>query len=142
MIFWSSYLVDKTTPMQTKYTSLLLLMMAVLVGCSTRTGYVIEASVRDSTTRPEDIAVIQNTEPADYRVVGRVHAHTRAAKWFPWLLSSRDELLDKLRKEAALLDAEVIFDLKRYSRSQFEWHEEHLMGTAAIILNKEDDDAR
>ena len=142
MIFWSSYLVDKTTPMQTKYASLSLLMMAVLVGCSTRTGYVIEASVHDSPTRPEDIAVIQNPELADYRVVGRVHAHTRAAKWLPWFLSSRDELLDKLRKEAALLDAEVIFDVKRYSRSQFEWHEEHLMGTAAIILNKEDDDAR
>jgi hypothetical protein len=40
-----------------------------------------------------------------------------------------------------LLQAEVIFDLKRYSRSQFEWQEEHLMGTAAIILKKEGDNA-
>ncbi len=43
---------------------------------------------------------------------------------------SQEELIEKLLIEAALLDADAIIDIKRYSRSQFEWQEEHLMGTA------------
>jgi uncharacterized protein YbjQ (UPF0145 family) len=50
--------------------------------------------------------------------------------------------LEKLKKEAALLHANAIIDIKRYSRSQFEWREEHLMGTAAALAKKEVDDAR
>jgi hypothetical protein len=57
------------------------------------------------------------------------------------LLKSQDELMEKLKKQAALLHADVIFDVRRYSRSQFEWQEEHLMGTAAVITNKKAADA-
>jgi hypothetical protein len=128
-------------PTPIKITSGFLLMMTLVMGCSSRTGYVIGAPVNGPLTRSADITIVEHADPHKYRVVGRVHAHSRAVKWFPWLLASPDDLLDKLKREAALLHAEVIFDLKRYSRSQFEWQEEHLMGTAAILIKKKAEDA-
>ena len=50
--------------------------------------------------------------------------------------------MQKLKVEAASLRADIIFDIKRYSRSQFEWREEHLMATAAILCNNEAGNAR
>lgn len=70
-----------------------------------------------------------------------MHAHSIAPQWLPFLLNSQDKMQEKLKKEAALLHAEVIIDIRRYSRSQFEWQEEHLMGTAAIITHKRTGDA-
>lgn len=124
-----------------KMISGLLLMMTVVTGCSSRTGYVINGPRTGPLTRWADITIVDHADPQNYHVIGRVHAHTQAPKWLPCLLQSQDELLDALRREAALLHAEVIFDIKRYSRSQFEWQEEHLMGTAANIRNKEAGDA-
>ena len=124
-----------------KIISRLLLMMTVVTGCSSRTGYVIGGPRSGPLTRSADIVIVDHGNPHDYHVIGRVHAHTKAPKWLPCLLQSQDELLDRLKMEAALLHAEVIFDIKRYSRSQFEWQEEHLMGTAAIIIDKRAGDA-
>ena len=50
--------------------------------------------------------------------------------------------MEELKAEAALVRADIIFDIKRYSRSQFEWQEEHLMGTAAIICDNKAGDAQ
>jgi hypothetical protein len=116
-------------------------MMMVVTGCSSRTGYVIGGPRTGPLTRSADITIVNHADPQNYHVVGRVHAHTKAPKWLPGLLQSQDELLDALKREAALLHAEVILDIKRYSRSQFEWQEEHLMGTAAIITKKRAGDA-
>jgi len=117
-------------------------MMTVVTGCSTSAGYVIGGPRGGPLTRPADIIIADHANLADYQVVGRVHAHTIAPQWLPFMLKSQDELLGKLKKEAALLHADVIFDIRRYSRSQFEWQEEHLMGTAAIIIHKGAGDAR
>jgi hypothetical protein len=116
--------------------------MVAVTGCTSHTGYLIGAPRNGPLTHSEDIRIVEHGDPQDYHVVGRVHAHSRAVKWLPWLLASQDELLEKLKREAALLQAEVIFDIKRYSRGQFEWQEEHLMGTAATFLKKEEGDAR
>ena len=122
-----------------RLTSVLLLVITAVTGCSYSTGYVIGDPLHGSPKPSADITVVEHGERHDYRVVGRVHAHSRAPIWLPWLLVSEEKLLKYLKSEAALLYSEVIFDVKRYSRSQFEWQEEHLMGTAAILLNKEAD---
>jgi hypothetical protein len=85
--------------------------------------------------------IVDHANASDYQVIGRVHAHSIAPQWLPFLLNSQDKMQEKLKKEAALLHAEVIIDIRRYSRSQFEWQEEHLMGTAAIITHKTTGDA-
>jgi hypothetical protein len=130
-----------TLPTLIKITSGVLLLMTVVTGCSSSRGYVIGAPRSGPLTRSADITIVDHADPQNFHVVGRVHAHSRAAKWLPWLLASQEELLERLKREAALLHAEVIFDIKRYSRSQFEWQEEHLMGTVAVILTKEAGDA-
>jgi hypothetical protein len=122
-----------------KVTSVLLLVITAVTGCTYSTGCVIGTPLHGSPKRSADITVVEHIERRDYRVVGRVHAHSLAPIWLPWLLVSEEELLKHLKSEAALLYSEVIFDVKRYSRSQFEWQEEHLMGTAAILLSKEAD---
>jgi hypothetical protein len=114
----------------------------VVGGCATHTGYVIGEPRNGRCARATEIEVVDSLQRSDYHVVGRVHAHSRAVKWLPWLLASQKALVEKLKAEAALLGAEVIFDIKRYSRSQFEWQEEHLMGTAAIIRSNERDDTQ
>ena len=119
----------------------LLLILTVATGCASRTGYVIGVPLDGPRRRAADIVVVDHGNPRDYHIVGRVHAHTQAPTWLPCLQRSQDELLEALKREAALLRADVILDLKRYSRGQFEWHEEHLMGTAAIIVNKKAADA-
>lgn len=116
--------------------------MAEVTGCTTSTGYTIGSPRNGPPTRPAAIIIMDHADPRSYRVVGRVHAHTIAPTWLPWRLASQDKLLERLKKEAALLHADVIFDVKRYSRSQFEWREEHLMGTAAVLTKKEVGDAR
>ena len=116
-------------------------MMTALTGCSTSTGYAIGGSRNSPQTRPEDIIIVNHASASEYQVIGRVHAHSIAPQWLPFLLKSQDELREKLKKEAALLHAEVIINTVRYSRSQFEWQEEHLMGTAAIITHKKTGDA-
>ncbi|NOS72417.1 MAG: hypothetical protein HOP33_21160 [Verrucomicrobia bacterium] len=130
-----------TLPTPLKITSGLLLLLTVVAGCTTHIGYVIGEPRNGRFTQAADIKIVDSPNLHDYRVVGRVHAHSRAVKWLPWLLASQDRLLEQLKSEAALLHAEVIFDIKRYSRSQFEWQEEHLLGTTAIICNKEAGDA-
>ena len=124
-----------------KTTICVLLLVTVVTGCSSSTGYVIGAPRNGSLTRSTDITIVDHADPRNYHVVGRVHAHSRAVNWLPWLLASQEKLLEKLKREAALLHGEVVFDIKRYSRSQFEWQEEHLMGTVAVILTKEAGDA-
>jgi hypothetical protein len=139
--FWFNFSMTPTLPTLLKITSGVLLLMTAVTGCSSCTGYVIGAPRNGPLTRSADITIVDRADPRNYRVVGRVHAHTRAVKWLPRLLLSQEELLDELKTEAALLHAEVIIDIKRYSRSQFEWQEEHLMGTAAIVPNNKDGDA-
>jgi len=79
-----------------------------------------------------EVSFIDHPDGKDVVVVGRVHVHSRAPKWLPFLLESERKMLSSLKREAADLDAEFLFDIRRYSRSQFEWREEHLMGTAGI----------
>jgi hypothetical protein len=129
------------TPLKLSSEILLLLLLLNAAGCSSSTGYVIGSPRNGRLARASDIQVVDFADPQNYQVIGRVHSHSRAAKWLPCLLATEAKLLRNLKREAALLQAEVIFDLKRYSRSQFEWQEEHLMGTAAIILKKEGDNA-
>ena len=127
--------------MLVKITSSVLLPLTLITGCSSHTGYVIGGPRNGPQTRSADITIVDHADPQNYRIVGRVHAHCRAVNWLPRLLVSEDKLLKKLKSEAALLHAEVIIDIRRYSRGQFEWHEEHLMGTAAVLLKKEAGDA-
>ncbi len=141
MTFLFNFSMTPTLPPPLNITSVLLLFMTVVAGCATHTSYVIGEPPNGRFTRAADIKIVASTNLHDCRVVGRVHAHSRAVKWLPWLLASQDKLLEKLKSEASLLHADVIFDIKRYSRSQFEWQEEHLMGTAAIICNNKADDA-
>ncbi len=121
--------------------SALLLLAAVVAGCSSHSGYVIGAPRSYSQKGPADIAIVDDARLGHYDVIGRVHAHSWAPGWLPWLLMSQDELIDKLLIEAALLDADAIIDINRYSRSQFEWQEEHLMGTAVTLRNRDVSDA-
>lgn len=123
-----------------KTISWLLLILVFACGCSSRTRYLIGEPGYGPPVKPSDIVIVEKPDIKNYQIVGRVHAHTKAPKWLPWLLKSHDELLENLKREAALLHAEAIIDIKRYSRSQFEWQEEHLMGTATIIRGKEASD--
>lgn len=128
-------------PASPKLIGSLLVMLAVVAGCSTSAGYVIGERRSGPPARPADIQIADHANLAEYQVVGRVHAHTTAPQWLPFLLQSQAELLEQLKKQAALLHADVIFDVRRYSRSQFEWQEEHLMGTAAVLAHKKAGDA-
>ncbi|HWD93074.1 MAG TPA: hypothetical protein VG938_12085 [Verrucomicrobiae bacterium] len=116
-------------------------MMAVVTGCSSSTGYFIGDSRNSAPRRAADVLVVDHVNASDYQVIGRVHAQSTAPQWLPWSLKSREALLQQLKKQAALLHADVIFDVRRYSRSQFEWQEEHLMATAAVIIKKRAGDA-
>ena len=137
MTFSFNCLTTPTLPALLRIAGGFLLFATVFAGCATRRSYVIDELHGGHSTRAADITIVESPEPQDYRVVGRVHVHSRVVKWLPCLLPSHNQLTAKLKREAALLGADVIFDIKRYSRSQFEWREEHLMATAAIILKKE-----
>lgn len=131
-----------TSPILPRVAGGMLLIMTAITGCTSGTGYAIGVPLTGPPIRPSAIIIIDHVDPDSCRIVGRVHAHTISPVWLPWGLASQEKLLEKLKKEAALLHANAIIDIKRYSRSQFEWREEHLMGTAAALAKKEVDDAR
>lgn len=119
--------------MFTKFLTGFLLSIALLAGCSYPSSYTIGRHRGDALVRSVDVEIIENVSGHRYRVAGRVHAHIWRPKWLPRLKLPQDVLVTMLKREAALLGAGAVIDVKRYSRSQFEWDEEHLMGTAVIL---------
>ena len=83
-----------------------------------------------------DVTVLDGGAIPHYVVIGRVHVHSMAPIWMPFLKLSEEQMLEVLKKEAAAINANAIIHIKRYSRSQFEWDEEHLMATAVILSDK------
>lgn len=116
--------------------------LPLLVGCLSQFGYPVEDS---SETRSYCLqrSAARRACPKEFcRVVGRVHAHTRAPAWLPFLLSDSGELRDALWEQAERMGATSVVGVTRFSWSQFEWREEHLVGTAIQTsgLGAESDD--
>lgn len=113
-------------------------MLCAFSGCSSSQSYAIgQAFPANRPVRGVDVAILRSDTTGDYTVIGRVHVHSLAPTWLAWGRPSQEGMLAKLKAKAAQLHADGIIDVRRYSRSQFEWEEEHLMGTAVIVGPKE-----
>ena len=117
--------------------SLSLLAVPLLVGCLSQVGYPVEDTDETRSYCLQHPAARRACPARSCRVIGRVHARTRAPAWLPFLLSNGGELRDALWKEARRMGATSVVGVSRFSRSQFEWREEHLVGTAIRSLGPE-----
>lgn len=109
-----------------------LFLLCVSSGCSFSKGYYVGTIRNDREVNAADVRTPVEVDGAAWQSIGRVHVHYVVPNWLPWMTLSTDEMMDILKAEAATLNAEAIVDIKRYSRSQFEWEEEHLVGTAVV----------
>jgi hypothetical protein len=101
-------------------------------GCSVRSGFLLPSSLENQSFGLDPNTAQTLCPVASCRVVGRVHAHAWAPAWLPFLLRSDELLYSDLVDEAFSLGANAVMGVQRYSRSQFEWREEHLVGTAVL----------
>ena len=120
--------------MRPSYSSVVCLTLIFLgsSGCSLRRSYPISSHEGKSGVEFSSVRVLGTDGSEEFISLARVHVHSRAPKWLPWLLDSPEELLADLKQESAKVGGDYLLNVRRYSRSQFEWREEHLMGTAAV----------
>lgn len=111
------------------YIILLILVCSTLICCSYFSRSFTLGQKYPSTS-PAQISVVEGTPDKTFEVVGKVHSHCRKNWFFGWGGGRNNKMMEMLKKEAALLGANAIMDVKTTRFSQFEWSDIHYHATA------------
>ena len=113
----------------------LAVVVCSLGGCSFTRSVLIEQEAPTTPVHGRQ-AECRPVSQREHISIGRVHVHSMAPTWLAWLMPSGSHMVDMLKAEGERLGGDTVIEIQRYSWSQFEWREEHLMGTAVLCGHK------